>query len=197
MAFTKTDPPKRTSTRTAKPKALLTSAKRQELLDARLQSVIDWCENRAKISQELGDERAAQIDLGTAFIVNMNKADLVRVYSQAADQSVPFARTLDYLLTGGIWGELFALTISTLIAVGLIRGWIHPDQLPPPIRQFLPKSMFNVPASEEVQNEEEKAAETAPTNGNPSPRKAPATDEPTPPASGPPKKGETKRFKQK
>lgn len=178
-------PPKRSprAGKASSSKPLLTSAKRRELLENRVQGIVELVNNRAKTAAELNDTKAAAVDAGTAFILDMNKDDLVRVYCQAAEQNNTFARALDQTLTGGIWGELIAVTLVTLVGIGLVRGWIDPSQLPKPIRAFLPDSMFTPPPpSQEVK--EEAARQAAGNNGTPA-DEAKAAEEAKPPPKKP------------
>jgi hypothetical protein len=188
--------PKATSSNRGKAssaKPLLSPAKRRELLDNRVQGVIELVNKRALTAKELRDEQSYAVDAGTAFILNMNKDDLVRVYCQAAEHNSTFARMLDQTLTGGIWGELIAVTLVTVVGVGLVRGWIDPTKLPAAIRAFLPTSMFGPPPpSDEVQAEEARAqaADNGAAEPKPEPQRRPVAAKPKPkPARKAPKKG--------
>src|SRR4051794_13483028 len=173
--------------KTATAKPMLTSSKRKELLAKRLDGLEALLNRRADMNAEMLAVREESIDRGTALIISLNKDDLVRTWCAVADESVMFARIIDPLITGGIYGEAVAVTLSTLLAISLIRGWITPDQLPGPVRALLPSSMFGPPPpSQEVQ--EEQARQAAASNGKTEPQQAaeePTEKPPTTPRSKP------------
>ena len=154
-----------------RPTPSLTPAKRREKLDRFVGGVIDGFNARGQANEKLGDVRAAQIDYGTAMILDLNREEAVNVYAELAEESVWVASLIDNAMITNVYIRAAIVTISIVFGVMMVRGVIRPDNIPAPLRFLFPSAMFTAPPSDEVVQEAERQAAS---NGNASGPATPA-----------------------
>lgn len=151
-------PPKSPPRKPAAKKPLFTSAARRQKIRETLGNVAGVIESRG-----------GEVNVATGFILKSNADLLAESYGQVADEYDWFARWVDQILTGGVWGQFIAVHLAVGVQIGLVRGWIEPEQLPEPLRMFF-APFTPPPPSEEVQEEARRKAE-----GNGKPKTPPKT----------------------